>query len=115
MSNAYTDEEGVLESTESTAAVQCPHCVASGEEEWKTWIVIDRKEFNCKIFRHGALREPYERARQMVPIPPHAPQHVCDQLAAQGQIIGGCGKPYKLEIMQEEGKTVVRAVVCGYV
>jgi hypothetical protein len=36
-------------------------------------------------------------------------------LAAQGQIIGGCGKPYKLEIMQEEGKTVVRAVVCGYV
>jgi hypothetical protein len=110
MSDAYTDPDGNVESTAKTAAVQCPHCVAAGEEEWKTWIEVDRKDFNCKIFRHGIMRYPYVNAGIMVPMPPHASKRLCDELAAKGLIIG-CGKPYR--VVEQEGK--VTAEVCGYV
>lgn len=99
MPNAHTDVGGEIESTDTTVAVQCPHCVAAGEEDWKTWVAVDRKDFNCKIFRHGIMREPYVRSGQIVPIPPHAPKELCDQLAAAGAIIG-CGKPYRLVVVQ---------------
>lgn len=112
MSSAFTDASGKLESTARTVAVQCPHCVADGKKEWQTWIEVDRSELNCRIFRHGCLRQPYEKHGQIVPIPPHAPKAVCDQLAATGQIVGGCGKPYR--IVDGEGGEL-KAVVCGYV
>ncbi len=110
MSDAYTDADGNLESTAKTVAVQCPHCVAAGEEEYKTWILVDRRDFNCKIFRHGFMRFPYEKAGMMVPMPPHASKKLCDDLAAKNMIIG-CGKPYR--VVKQEGK--VTAEVCGYV
>ena len=112
MSSTFTDSSGKLESTLQTVAVQCPHCVAAGKEDWQTWIEVDRKELNCRIFRHGCLRQPYDKHRQMVPIPPHASKAVCDQLAAAGQIVGGCGKPYRI-VDGENGE--LKAVVCGYV
>lgn len=99
-------------------AVQCPHCVADGKPEWETWIEVDRQDFKCRIFRHGCMRKPYVERGIVVQIPPHASKATCDELAATGKIIG-CGKPYKLVVVQEEvdGKTqsVVRAEVCGYV
>jgi hypothetical protein len=103
MPNAHTDVGGEIESTDTTVAVQCPHCVAAGKEDWKTWVAVDRKDFNCKIFRHGIMREPYVRSGQIVPIPPHAPKELCDQLAAAGTIIG-CGKPYRLVVVQVQPK-----------
>jgi hypothetical protein len=114
MSDAYTDADGKVESTDNTAAVQCPHCVAAGEEEWKTWIEVDRKDFNCKIFRHGIYRLPYEKHGIMVPIPPHAPKQLCDELVKKGMIIG-CGKPYKVVTKQEGGGVIVGTEMCGYI
>jgi len=112
MSSAFTDASGKLESTARTLAVQCPHCVAAKKEDWQTWIEVDRNELNCRIFRHGCLRQPYEQRGQMVPIPPHAPKAVCDQLAAAGQIVGGCCKPYRIV---DGGGGELKAVVCEYV
>ena len=114
MSSAFTDASGKLESTARTVAVQCPHCVADGKDDWQTWIEVDRNELNCRIFRHGCLRQPYEKHGQMVPIPPHAPKAVCDQLAATGQIIG-CGRPYRIVPDDARGGGWVKAVVCDYV
>ena len=111
MSSAFTDASGKLESTARTVAVQCPHCVADGKEEWQTWIEVDRSELNCRIFRHGCMRQPYEQRGLIVPIPPHAPKTVCEQLAATGTIIG-CSKPY--QIVDCEGGEL-KAVVCEYI
>ena len=107
-----------VECTSRTIALQCPHCKAAGEPDWKTWIMVDRKELNCRIFRHGVMREAYERGGVMVQIPPHAPKAQCDWLAANNMIIG-CGKPYKVvDVVVEDGaggKVEQRAVACGYI
>jgi len=79
--------------------------------------MVDRKELNCRIFRHGVMRDAYERLGVMVQIPPHSPKRYCDHLAANNLIIG-CGKPYKVvDVVVEDGaggKVEQRAVVCGY-
>jgi hypothetical protein len=111
------DDKGKVESTSRTVAVQCPHCVADGKEEWETWIEVDRKDFNCKIFRHGIMRFPYEKGGLMVSIPPHASKQLCDELAAKNMIIG-CGRPYRLVVEQARdacAQATVKAVACGYV
>jgi len=80
--------------------------------------MVDRKELNCRIFRHGVMREAYERRGVMVQIPPHAPKAQCDWLAANNLILG-CGKPYKVvDVVVPDGaggKVEQRAVVCGYI
>ena len=72
--------------------VNCPHC--------KEYIQIFKKEFNCKIFRHGIYKS---NGKQ---IPPHLEKDKCDALYNQGKIYG-CGKPFLLKDN--------KAVICGYI
>jgi hypothetical protein len=115
---SITNPLGAVEATATTLTVQCPHCVEAKEPEWKTWVLVDRKELNCRIFRHGIMKKPYETSRVMVQIPPHASKVECDRLAREGLIIG-CGKPYKIiDEVQKDGagaKVVSRAVICDYI
>jgi hypothetical protein len=74
--------------------VNCPHCAQL--------IVIEA--VNCAIFRCGVLKQ------NGLPIHPHTPKHICDQLVSK-DIIYGCGKPFKLELVDNE----YTAVVCDYI
>ena len=75
--------------------VKCPHCTL--------FIQILKKQFNCKIFRHGIYKKNYRQ------IDPHMPKFLCDELKAC-DLIYGCGKPYKLQFINNEWK----AMVCDY-
>lgn len=63
-----------------TLIVYCPHC---GGAVWVT-------EINCRIFRHGVLKE------TGIQMDPHAPKEVCDDMVDKG-LIYGCGKPFWLD------------------
>lgn len=75
--------------------VQCPHC--------QDWIAIS--EIRCQIFRHGSYKANGEQ------IPPHTPKVECDRLA-EGALINGCGKPFRI-VKNENNKNI--AVICEYI
>ena len=77
--------------------VNCPHC---GDP-----IYIRRKDFNCKIFRHGVYRNNHQQ------IPPHLNRTTCLQLVQRG-LIYGCAGPFRLI---ENGPNGPEAIVCGYI
>ena len=72
--------------------VICPHC----QEQ----IIIEKKEINCGIFRHGVYKSTSKQ------INPHLCQEKCNQLIKEQQIYG-CGKPFKLENE--------KAIICDYI
>jgi hypothetical protein len=72
--------------------VTCPHC--------SDFIYINKKEFNCHIFRHGVLKE------NNIQINPHLPKIECDQLFNDG-LIYGCGKPFQIVALE--------AIICDYI
>lgn len=61
--------------------LECPHC--------KSMIIINTKDFNCKIFRHGVYKNNNKQ------IDPHLNKTECDRLFNE-KLIYGCGKPFKL-------------------
>ena len=61
--------------------IECPHC--------KEHIVVNLKELNCKIFRHGIYKN---NGKQ---IDPHASKEICDELI-KNDVIYGCGKPFQI-------------------
>ena len=61
--------------------ITCPHC--------NNMIQILRKEFNCKIFRHGIYKKNFAQ------IDPHMKKDQCDYLK-KNDLIYGCGKPYEI-------------------
>lgn len=75
-----------------TLSFCCPHCFE--------YVIVKKNEVNCKIFRHGAMKN------GGIQIPPHLPKEQCDMLSEKG-IIYGCGKPFYMD-----GKNVS---VCGYI
>jgi len=80
---------------EDNIVVQCPHC--------KLMIQVLKKDFNCKIFRHGMYRNNYRQ------IDPHLPKILCDALKERN-LIYGCGKPYELQLINSKWT----AVACEY-
>jgi uncharacterized C2H2 Zn-finger protein len=82
---------------EQYSFVICPHC--------ESGIIIHKKEYNCKIFRHGAYKNTGKQ------INPHLKQIKCDQLVSSN-IINGCGKPFKLVLDEND---VVTAEICDYI
>ena len=76
--------------------IECPHC--------KQNILVYKKEFNCKIFRHGVYK------KNLKQIDPHLPKKECDRLK-KNDLIYGCGKPYKL--VEENG--LYSTIVCDYI
>jgi hypothetical protein len=75
----------------------CPHC--------GHMVGVQKKEVNCKIFRHGVMRHNGEQ------INPHLPKEECDRLASEG-LIRGCGKPFRL-IEQPSGTFAIEE--CEYI
>jgi hypothetical protein len=73
----------------------CPHC---GEA-----VLIS--QINCQIFRHGAYKANNEQ------IPPHTSKVECDRLA-EGGLIYGCGKPFRV-VKNEQNENIV--VKCEYI
>ena len=59
---------------------RCPHC--------DELVVVNRKELNCCIFRHGVYKDTFKQ------IDPHSPKEICDKLAQESKIYG-CGKPFE--------------------
>ena len=55
--------------------VRCPHC--------SDLIIINKKDFNCKIFRHGVYKNDNKQ------IDPHLNKDDCDRLL-KGGLIYGC-------------------------
>ena len=78
--------------------VKCPHC--------SNLIIINKKDFNCKIFRHGVYKIDNKQ------IDPHLNKDECDRLFKEG-LIYGCGKPYRLLIDEEENKYATE--ICDYI
>lgn len=76
--------------------VKCPHC--------KEYISILKKQFNCKIFRHGIYKKNYKQ------IDPHLKKEECDRLFNE-KLIYGCGKPFKLSVNDNNYKVEV----CDYI
>tara|TARA_B100000925_G_scaffold188849_1_gene142752 strand:- start:494 stop:739 length:246 start_codon:yes stop_codon:yes gene_type:complete len=76
--------------------VNCPHC--------KQVVEILKSQFNCKIFRHGVLKDSYKQ------IDPHLPKIECDKLIKDDKIYG-CGKPFRLIVTE----TQYRTEVCDYI
>ena len=75
----------------------CPQC---GDG-----IQILEGEFNCRIFRHAALKANGQQ------INPHAPRAECERLHSAG-LIWGCGKPFRIVNCAEGG---YKAEICDYI
>ena len=76
--------------------VNCPHC--------NSLIYIEKKDFNCHIFRHGVYKDTLKQ------IDPHLDKDSCDTLK-KDNLIYGCGKPFK--IINRANVNI--AVVCEYI
>lgn len=73
--------------------VTCPHC------DNLTEIVA----INCGIFRHGVYKANHQQLN------PHASKVLCDEVFQKG-LIYGCGKPFKVERVNNQ----LVAVKCEY-
>lgn len=81
---------------------ECPHCHG--------YVIVNRKEFNCKIFRHGTKKgEDNKGIGEQVY--PHASKEECDSLYQKNEIYG-CGKPFRIIKTSQEQYTVEE---CGYI
>ena len=76
---------------------KCPHC--------DLYTQVHKNEINCLIFRHAAFKT------NMLPINPHAPKEVCDNLLETQQVYG-CAKPF---ILIKGDKDYFTVDICGYI
>jgi hypothetical protein len=77
--------------------IRCPSC--------KNLVIINKKDINCSIFRHGVLK--YNNKQ----IDPHSSKEKCDKLVKEGKIYG-CGKPFKLI---KNKNNFYSAIKCDYI
>ena len=77
--------------------INCPHC--------NEQIIINTKEINCAIFRHGIYKTSMEQ------INPHMNKMQCDNLKSK-DLIYGCGKPFKLI---NDSQKSFKAIICDYI
>jgi len=75
----------------------CGHCNNN--------FIINTKEFNCKILRHGIYKSNYQQ------INPHLPKNECDQLF-NNNLIYGCGKPLKIIVNDNNDH---ETIICDYI
>lgn len=61
--------------------IECPHC--------KDEIIIMKKELNCRIFRHGIIKNTY------IQMNPHESRDKCEKYKKE-DLIFGCGKPFRI-------------------
>lgn len=80
--------------------LECPHC--------KGIVIVDPKQINCAIFRHGTFKT------NGAQVNPHAPKKECDRLIATNQV-NGCCKPFKMVYNDISGNATWIAVTCEYI
>lgn len=80
--------------------IVCPHCNEP--------VIIHK--LNCGIFRHGVVKKTKK------PIHSHLNQVLCDELVNK-KLIYGCGKPFRLKIIQNENEQppTIEVHVCDYI
>ncbi len=76
---------------------KCPNC--------NNLVFLLKKEFNCKIYRHGLYKDSYKQ------IDPHLNKEECDRLTKEG-LIYGCGKPFKIVIDVNQKYKLIK---CEYI
>ena len=76
---------------------ECPYC---GES-----ILLYLHEFNCKIYRHGILKNTLQQ------INPHSSKDECEYYIKHDMIYG-CGKPFKIELIDNDDISLVK---CDYI
>ena len=74
--------------------LECPH------DDCKSLIIVEEKDINCKIFRHGVYK------KDLKGIPPHTKMEECIRLKKE-DLIYGCGRPFLFD-----GKKVE---ICDYI
>tara|TARA_Y100000389_G_scaffold202486_1_gene247906 strand:+ start:2046 stop:2309 length:264 start_codon:yes stop_codon:yes gene_type:complete len=79
----------------------CPHC--------NQYIIVNGKEFNCKIFRHGVEKDEHKIIGNQ--IDPHLPKEKCDSLYSSDSIYG-CGKPFRIIKIAQDNYELEK---CGYI
>ena len=84
---------------EQVLIFKCPHCGGL--------IDISQNETNCRIFRHGVLKDTFKQ------INPHANKYECDKYLLNNTIYG-CGKPFILKQCSKEGYHFI-IEKCGYI
>ena len=67
--------------------------------------IVNTKEFNCKILRHGIYKTNYQQ------INPHLPKDECDRLF-NDNLIFGCGKPLQIIVNENNDYEVI---ICDYI
>jgi hypothetical protein len=77
---------------------ECPHC--------DLLIQVSKKQTNCCIFRHGAIKENLKQ------VDPHLPKEQCDTLFDKG-LIWGCGKPFQFHKATKDFEAFVD--MCEYI
>jgi|SRR3972149_10669953 len=98
--------EPVYEDNEHNLYIfNCPHC--------KNTVEVLKPEVACTIFRHGYffIQLPNNQIMLTHQVNPHERKEVCDQLFAEGKIVG-CGKPFKF-VYGQDGKHHVE--ICNYI
>ncbi|MAD32002.1 MAG: hypothetical protein CL854_07290 [Cryomorphaceae bacterium] len=84
----------------------CPHCGGM--------VHIPATQINCNVFRHAFFKS------TGLQIDPHTPKIECDRLLHE-DLIWGCGKPFRLELEQEQNQTqdqlgnTYHAIRCEYI
>jgi hypothetical protein len=73
----------------------CPHC--------QDKIMVDIKQLNCKIFRHGIYKKTYRQ------VDPHLKKEDCEYLVSNDEVYGCC-KPF--EIIEKNCK--LYCIKCEY-
>ena len=77
---------------------QCPSCLL--------YIEVNEYELNCRIFRHGVIRD-----NKLTQIDPHSSKITCEQLVKNDKIYG-CGKPFCIK-NEKDGSLYVD--ICDYI
>jgi hypothetical protein len=76
--------------------IKCPHCCG--------YIIINKKDLNCKIFRHH-----YKGFNE-----PHASKEICDKWLLEdikNKVYNGCTKPFKFDPNENNGFPII----CEYI
>jgi hypothetical protein len=72
----------------------CPNC--------ENFIIVLKKELNCKIFRHGYFYVKKGKEIKLTnQLPPHSKKDYIDKLLKDNKILG-CGKPFRINIINKE-------------
>jgi hypothetical protein len=75
----------------------CPHC--------HEYFMVEKNEIICAIFRHGVYID------SLLPLDPHSPKNICDQLVSEKKIYG-CGKPFQI-FFDPSGESFTK--ICDYI